>query len=173
MHKTQHTKLAIEECFRFFGRVIQEIYPKAPCPAPNNHLTSKKMISRVRFPLFCFLGHTHAPTFSLLLEAGRSVYLLPQGASWASGSSTEGRSSEIWTVWGTGVTCENTVTYQDHYHFREVNMGQEVSEPGHDKKLISNVIVAGCWALAQQVSIQPQGLGVSILFVFCTLSVWH
>lgn len=25
----------------------------------------------------------------------------------------------MWAVWGTGVTCENTVTCQDHLHLRE------------------------------------------------------
>lgn len=62
-------------------------------------------------------------------------------------------------LWGTDVTCENTVTRQDHQHFRKMNMGQVLSQPGYDKKLISNFIVASCWPLAQQVSIHPPGAG--------------
>lgn len=47
----------------------------------------------------------------------------------------------MWTVWGTGGICENTVTHHDCLHLREMNMGQNHSDslhggqPGYEKMM--------------------------------------
>lgn len=169
------------------GKYYKRFTPKHHLPLQPPEIKENEFRGELLF-IFASLGTpVFPPSACFLRQVGGWTCLLmepprPLAAACSGCPSTKGRSpAEMRAVAGTGVTCENTVTRQDHLHLREVNMGRKVTQdylhsgqPGYDKMLITNFIVGGCWGVAQQVSIQPPGAGcLHSPYTFSNHYDWH